>query len=67
MSPVLGSAAVTMRRVGHAALAAWRSIRNPTGWYDEVNEVYGREGGPTGAQRAGSAAVGGVMGGGGPL
>ena len=47
------------RRAGQAVKARWRRLRHPAGWYDEVNEVYGRHEGPDGTKAAGTVGLGG--------
>ncbi len=46
-------------RVGHVVRAGWHRLRHPPGWYDEVNEVYGRHEGPDGTKAAGTVGLGG--------
>lgn len=45
----------------------WQALRNPAGWYDEVDDVYGTSTRPGAAKSVGTAAAGGLIGGGGPL
>ena len=51
----------TLTKVGRAVASGWRSLRNPDGWYDEIDDVYGRVPAPRAA--ADAAAIGaGVLG-----
>ncbi len=52
-------------RTGRWISARWRALRHPAGWYDEIDGAYGTKTKPSGSTSAGTAGLGGVIGGGG--
>lgn len=55
-----------LKRLSRTMHARWHALRHPPGWYDEVNEVYGRDTHPDARKSAGAAGIGGHISGGGP-
>jgi len=51
--------------VWHGLGRAWHWVRHPPGWYDEIDAVYDRHTTPDGTKSAATAAIGGMISGGG--
>ena len=55
-----------VKRLSRTIRVRWHALRHPSGWYDEVDEVYGTDTHPDATKSAGAAGIGGHISGGGP-
>ena len=52
-------------QVARGIARGWQALRHPPGWYDEIEQVYGKGHTPSGRRSAGAAGLGGHISGGG--